>query len=269
MPEIGKTHGTSIFAPESAATVFSDDSARPLRASEHKAATVLAAPAEDISYKGFCRSASAAGAPTLKEPLPSGESVGLDIHAEDRTVALDTDIDLLDPNVVRATYNGVAVDLRVKSVVYTSYTVFDINRDYNADTHTLHVHTTDGSHTRAQAEYYVTYEAYSGDQTYSPTKTITVAAFDDTVSGDLAEDDSMYISLAEESSVIDGTEPFDTADGRGYDKAADNGVVRTYDTVTHSLQLSYKIYGNAAYRSYKKATVGFEAVLPGNSSDHV
>lgn len=53
--------------------------------------------------------------------------------------------------------------------------------------------------------------------------------------------DLCYISAYEVDEVIDGTEPFDPDSQLGNDDAADNGIVRSFDSVSYTLKYTTAI----------------------------
>ena len=211
---------------------------------------------------------AAAPAGPAKAPAraPAGGNVKLDTSAVPTSIKLDTDYDLLASVTVSPTeIDGEQVLIRVKEVKSNSTSDFDSSGDYNAETHILNARSDDGTHSRALAEYEVTYEAYIGEVVLD-TDTITVSAFDDSRVGEETSGDVAYISNASVEEVTDGTAAWDSSDDPGYDSGAKNGIVRTYDTVDYEFSIENKVYSGSDYRAYMKGRVGFEFVLPGDSS---
>ena len=155
--------------------------------------------------------------------------------------------------------------IRVKSATPSNTgSEFDSSQDYNAETSTLNVKNVDSAgHTRAQVTYTIVYEAYVGD-TVLATANVDIQFFDDSLIGGLVEEDVAYISKAQVLDTVDGTASFDSQSGPGYDTGDHNKIVRTFDSVTDTVELTNAVYGNSDYAKYEKGYVGFEFVLEGD-----
>lgn len=75
------------------------------------------------------------------------------------------------------------------------------------------------------------------------------------------DDDDEYIEMFKVLEQADGTEPYDSSDGLGYDANDHNGIVRTNDAIDYTLQLTSAPYTEGAY--YRNGYIGFKFVLPG------
>ena len=73
--------------------------------------------------------------------------------------------------------------------------------------------------------------------------------------------DLCYISAYEVDEVIDGTEPFDTDAQPGNDDAADNGIVRSFDSVSYTLKYTTAIK-DTSMEGVTSAYVCVDFVLP-------
>lgn len=73
--------------------------------------------------------------------------------------------------------------------------------------------------------------------------------------------DLCYISAYEVDEVIDGTEPFDTDVQPGNDDAADNGIVRSFDSVSYTLKYTTAIK-DTSMEGITSAYVCVDFVLP-------
>ena len=74
------------------------------------------------------------------------------------------------------------------------------------------------------------------------------------------DDDDEYIEMFKILEQADGTEPYDSSDGLGYDANDHNGIVRTNDAIDYTLQLTSAPYTEGAY--YRNGYIGFKFVLP-------
>ena len=77
----------------------------------------------------------------------------------------------------------------------------------------------------------------------------------------LSSDDE-YITLFKLTAKSDGTSPFDTADGDGFDSSAYNDVIRTFDNITYTLTLSSANKTAGVY--YKEGYIGYKFYIPYN-----
>ena len=75
------------------------------------------------------------------------------------------------------------------------------------------------------------------------------------------DDDDEYIEMFKILEQADGTAPYDSSDGLGYDANDHNGIVRTNDAIDYTLQLTSAPYTEGAY--YRNGYIGFKFVLPG------
>lgn len=114
-------------------------------------------------------------------------------------------------------------------------------------------------------QYRVTYGVYDTVRNAfvpnaTAVRTLTVAVtVDETVKDALATDDAYLTRLSIES-IADGVGPFDDTDDDGFDSAADNLLVRSFDRVTYHLAASYAVRTRGVY--YLSGRIHYEMVLP-------
>ena len=155
--------------------------------------------------------------------------------------------------------------IRVKSATPSNTgSEFDSSQDYDEENAILNAKDVDSAgHTRAQVTYTIEYEAYV-DDTVLATASVDIHFFDDSLIGDLVEEDVAYISKAQVLDTVDGTATFDSQSGPGYDTGEHNKIVRTFDSVTDTVELTNAVYDNSDFAKYRKGYVGFEFVLEGD-----
>lgn len=71
--------------------------------------------------------------------------------------------------------------------------------------------------------------------------------------------DDAYVTNFSVTEITDGTTPFDGNDNAGNDSDVKNGIVRTFDTVTYTINVAYAAYDGSAFTD---ARVWLEFVLP-------
>lgn len=83
-----------------------------------------------------------------------------------------------------------------------------------------------------------------------------------TLEGDfpVLEADNAYVKEIAVAKISDGVAPWDSNDDPGNDTGDQNGIVRTFDTVTYQFQVSMSSYDDSV--SYSEARVKLEFVLP-------
>ena len=212
------------------------------------------------------------GEPSLKKNADSTRDVTYTINTSSivSTCGFNEDLNLLNGVTVRpATYSDGETEepvlIRVKSATpSTSSSEFDSSNDYDPETSTLNVKNEDGAgHTRGQVTYTVVYEAYVGNQVLAE-KTITIEFFDDSVIGQTVSDDVAYIREAGVTGTYDGTAEWDAQEGPGYDTGDQNKIVRTFDSVTTTVEITNACYQGTGFTHYEDGWVGFEFVLEGD-----
>ena len=74
------------------------------------------------------------------------------------------------------------------------------------------------------------------------------------------DSDEIYVDSLTIRQMKDGVGPFDTEEGDGRDTSENNGIVRTFDTITYTLAYRTRSYG--VYDSVKYGNMFYEMVLP-------
>ncbi len=82
-----------------------------------------------------------------------------------------------------------------------------------------------------------------------------------TLDGDYA-----YISNVTIKSIVDGSAPFDTDDKNGNDSDPFNKRVRSFDTLSYTLNITNQVREGGEYKYYEEGRLYFEFVLPVSSS---
>ena len=80
--------------------------------------------------------------------------------------------------------------------------------------------------------------------------------------GEALDGDYAYISQLTIAKTVDGSSPFDDDDTPGSDSGAGNGVVRSFDSLSYTLNIRSSVREDAPYSYYKEGTLCFEFVLP-------
>lgn len=80
--------------------------------------------------------------------------------------------------------------------------------------------------------------------------------------GDMLDGDYAYISQLTVTKTIDGSNPFDDDDTPGNDSGASNGIVRSFDSLSYTLNIRNGVREDSPYTYYKEGTLRFEFVLP-------
>ena len=75
--------------------------------------------------------------------------------------------------------------------------------------------------------------------------------------------DDAYVTEFSVTEITDGTTPFDGNDNAGNDSDVKNGIVRTFDTVTYTINVAYDAYDGSAFTD---ARVWLEFELPVDKS---
>ena len=82
-----------------------------------------------------------------------------------------------------------------------------------------------------------------------------------TIGGTLGGDYA-YIRQLTVTKTVDGSNPFDDDDAPGNDSGASNGIVRSFDSLSYTLNIGNRVRENSPCTYYKEGTLCFEFVLP-------
>lgn len=80
--------------------------------------------------------------------------------------------------------------------------------------------------------------------------------------GDRLDGDYAYISQLTIFDSTDGTGPFDADNSPGNDADANNGIVRSFDSLSYTLYIHSSVRDDSPFTYYREGTLCFEMVLP-------
>ena len=87
--------------------------------------------------------------------------------------------------------------------------------------------------------------------------------------GNTLNGDYAYISSVKINNTVDGTNPFDGDDLAGNDMSPTNIIIRSFDLLSYTMQVTSKTRENSPYSSFKSGTLYCEFILPVNNNDAI
>ena len=99
--------------------------------------------------------------------------------------------------------------------------------------------------------------------------TVTEADTQNFNAGEIINGDKAYISSAQIIQTKTGTGPWDSNDEPGNDSSEDNNIVRSFDQITYTVDLTMSLKKGITDTSLKGGVINVEAVLPENCANVV